>query len=80
MAETSSLLNCRTRKGIGGSNPPLSAEQKMESLARREFEQGFFIGARKKVHLGQEKYVYLKVLRSLLCDLRIRYLKINPSI
>ncbi len=25
MAETNSLLNCRTRKGTGGSNPPLSA-------------------------------------------------------
>ena len=26
MAETSSLLNCRTCKGTGGSNPPASAE------------------------------------------------------
>jgi len=25
VAETNSLLNCRTRKGTGGSNPPLSA-------------------------------------------------------
>ena len=25
MAETNSLLNCRTRKGTGGSNPPFSA-------------------------------------------------------
>ena len=27
MAETNSLLNCRTRKGTGGSNPPFSAEK-----------------------------------------------------
>ena len=27
MAETNSLLNCRTRKGTGGSNPPLSAKE-----------------------------------------------------
>ena len=27
MAETNSLLNCRTRKGTGGSNPPFSAEE-----------------------------------------------------
>ena len=26
MAETSSLLNCRTRKGTGGSNPPFTAQ------------------------------------------------------
>lgn len=26
MAETSSLLNCRTREGVGGSNPPPSAK------------------------------------------------------
>lgn len=28
VAETSSLLNCRTRKGSGGSNPPLTAKGK----------------------------------------------------
>ena len=28
VAETSSLLNCRTRKGSGGSNPPLTAKAK----------------------------------------------------
>ena len=27
VAETSSLLNCRTRKGSGGSNPPLTAKE-----------------------------------------------------
>ena len=32
MAETSSLLNCRTGNGIGGSNPPLSAKPKINRL------------------------------------------------
>ena len=32
MAETNSLLNCRTRKGTGGSNPPLSAMRILQDI------------------------------------------------
>ena len=39
MAETSSLLNCRTRKGSGGSNPPLTAK----AISYGEFRAIFFL-------------------------------------
>ena len=35
MAETNSLLNCRTRKGTGGSNPPLSANNINTSMIKK---------------------------------------------
>ena len=38
MAETSSLLNCRTRKCTGGSNPPLSATLKQIKDCFSEFK------------------------------------------
>ena len=34
MAETNSLLNCRTRKGTGGSNPPFSAVKESGTTTR----------------------------------------------
>ncbi|MDP3452503.1 MAG: hypothetical protein Q8R90_06065, partial [Bacteroidales bacterium] len=34
VAETSSLLNCRTRKGSGGSNPPLTAKEEKAQPVR----------------------------------------------
>ena len=37
MAETNSLLNCRTRKGTGGSNPPFSAKVTKSGTSTRAF-------------------------------------------
>ena len=34
MAETNSLLNCRIRKGTGGSNPPFSAQSFINGVWR----------------------------------------------
>lgn len=54
MAETSSLLNCRTRKGSGGSNPPLTAKEEKAQPERAKqkrenrpslFEGGFLFFA-----------------------------------
>ena len=62
MAETSSLLNCRTSNRTGGSNPPLTANKKAEHVL-----PGFFHETNRRLLqvCGMEKAVGLPKARRL---------------